>query len=117
MTERIPVVVNLNDDAARVTWTGVAFGDTCTPAKGLSEYADRSVQLAGTFGGATLAVRGSNDESNYETLTDPLGVAISRTSAGLKQIVEFTHTVKPELTGGDGTTSITVTVVAKRLRR
>lgn len=112
-----PTVTSLNDDAVRVSWGPLVQGDTCDAFSGLSEYADRSVQIKGTFGGATLAVKGSNDGSNFETLTDPLGSAISRTTDGLKQITEYTHLVNPVLTGGDGNTSITVTLVAKRQRR
>jgi len=75
MAVRKPVVVHLNDDAVRVTWSGIALGDTCDPYEGMSEYGDRSVQFTGTFA-ATIALHGSNDGANFETLTDPLGVAI-----------------------------------------
>lgn len=117
MATRKPVVVALNDDAVRVTWSGIALSDACDAYAGLSEFADRSVQIEGDFGGAALALKGSNDGSNYQTLTDPLGSAISRTTAGLKQITEFTHAVNPVLSGGDGSTNLVVTIVAKRQRR
>jgi hypothetical protein len=116
MAVKNPTVTRLNVDAVRVQWTGIQQGDTCDPYEGLSEFGDRSVQFSGTFA-ATIALAGSNDGANFETLTDPLGVSISSTSADLKQIMEFTHSIKPVLTGGDGTTDIDVTVCAKRPRR
>jgi hypothetical protein len=73
--------------------------------------ADRSVQVTGTFGaGGTVVLEGSNDGTNYRTLTDPQGNALSFTSAGLEAIQEITRYVRPRVTAGDGTTSLTVTL-------
>lgn len=49
---------------------------------------DRSVQVAGTFGGATVAVVGSNDGTNWAPLHDESGVALTFTAAGAHAIVE-----------------------------
>lgn len=70
---------------------------------------DRSVQVGGTFGvGGAVVLEGSNDGTNYRTLTDPQGNALSFTSAGLEAISEVTRYVRGRVTAGDGTTAITV---------
>jgi hypothetical protein len=45
----------------------------------MTDYADRSVQVEGTFGSATITIEGSNDGTNWETLRDPQGVALTFT--------------------------------------
>lgn len=117
MAEIKPVVANINDDAVRVQWPNIASGDTCIEYEGFSDYSDRSVQMEGTFGGATISIVGTNDGDNYQTLTDPSATAITGNTAKLRQILEYVWKVKPAISGGDGTTSITVTIVAKRTRR
>lgn len=113
-----PVVANINDDAVKVQWRNIASGDTCEEYSGFSDYSDRSVQVeAAAFGGATITIAGSNDGDNYQTLTDPSGTAITASSAKLRQILEYVWKVKPTISGGDVTTNITVTIVAKRSRR
>lgn len=112
-----PVVLHLNDDAVQITWPDVNGADTCTPYKGISEYGDRSVQFNGVFNGATGRFEGTNDDLNYETLSDPFGVAITAVSAKLRQVLEFVHAVRPAVSGGDGATAVDVTLVARRFRR
>lgn len=79
------------------------------------QWADRCVQVAGTFGaGGTVVIEGSNDGSNYVTLNNAQGTALSLTGAGLKQIVEIPRYARARVTAGDGTTSLTVTFVLRR---
>lgn len=111
-----PTVTRLNDDAVSVQWPSITENDVCTPYEGFSEYSDRSVQVQGTFGVATITVKGTNDGANYQTLNDPFGSALSITTASLKQILEYVWKMKPETSGGTGS-SVTVTIVAKRIRR
>lgn len=104
-------------DAVKITWTGIGDADTCKPVS-RPDLADRSVQVEGTFGGATIVLQGSNDatsnsDGNYRTLNDPAAAAISLTSAGIKQVTEATDWIKPATSGGTGS-SITVTVLARR---
>jgi len=109
---------NSNQDFTKITWIGIANGDTPEPFGGLSEYADRSVQVGGSnLDGATVTIQGSNDQANFHTLNDPLGNVMSFTAAGLKQILEYSDHVKPVTTGGGGSQSIDITLVAKRTRR
>jgi hypothetical protein len=90
----------------------MANSDTSVPVE-LTDYADRSVQVTGTFGGATITLEGSNDGTNYVTLRDPQGVALSFTAAGLKQVMETTLYVRASITGGAGST-LTVTLCMRK---
>lgn len=49
---------------------------------------DRSIIVSGTFGGATVAVVGSNDGVNWAPLHDESGVALTFTALGAHSIVE-----------------------------
>lgn len=105
---------------AHVVWTPLANSDTGSPAP-FQPGADRSVQVRGTFGaGGTVIIQGSNDllaaGATWATLTDPQGNALSFTAAGLEQVSEFTRWIRPNVTGGDGTTALTVTMLAGRSR-
>lgn len=111
-------VIPINDDAVRVTWT-LAAGEAGDAYAGFSEYSDRSVQYGGSFFGATITMKGSNDGSTFDTLNDPFGVALTATAAKLRAILEYCDRIQPVVSGGDsgGTTSVTITIVAKRQRR
>jgi hypothetical protein len=99
----------------KVTWANVTENDTFvawTKDGGCASLTDKSIQFAGTFGGATLTVEGSNDETNFVGLNDPQGSAISATSAAIEQILENTAVIRPSISGGSSS-SVTVTIVAR----
>lgn len=96
-----------------ITWT-LASGDTATPVS-FAEYTDRAVQITGDDGGGTVTMAGSLDGSNYVTLTDPQGNALSFTTTAIEQIAEATIWIMPVLTGGSGG-SINVILFGKRGR-
>ena len=81
-----------------------------------SEWADRSVQVTGTFGsGGTLKFQGSNDSGQtWADLTDPQGNAISFTSAGLETVTEITELARPYVSAGDGSTDLDVFILCRR---
>ena len=76
--------------------------DTDPPWIEMTEWADKSVQLVGTFNGGTVVIEGSNDGVTPITLTDPQGNAISKTSGFIEQILEVTRFVRPRVTAGTG---------------
>lgn len=97
-----------------VTWAALLNGDDGSPAE-LSAYADRTIQLDGTFGaGGSITVQGSNDNSNWFALTDPQGVAITKTAAALKTITEVPRYIRPIVTAGDGTTTLNTRLIVRR---
>lgn len=110
-----PTIVPVSDPGVTrvylATWASIGDADTCT-AVPMSGASDRSVQITGTFGGATIVVQGSNDGTNYAPLTDPQGNAISKTSAAIEQISEISRFVKPTTSGGTSS-AITVSLLLK----
>jgi len=103
-----------NHDFMLITWAGLANGDTGQPFI-LSQYADRSAQIEGTFGaGGTVVVQGTNDLTNWRTLNDPFDNPISITLAKIEAISELVGQIRPNVTGGDETTSITVTMLVRK---
>lgn len=93
------------------TWTTVIAADTASAVEAEAWAADRSVQIEGTWDSATLLLKGSNDGTNFQTLTDPQGNILSFTlSNRLEQITEITRYIKPVISGGGGSQSLTIKV-------
>lgn len=92
-------VPSLYGKASLVTWPAMNTPDTGTPIQGVG-LSDRCFQVTGTFGGSTVVLQGSNDGTNWVTLTDPAGIAISFTSTGLKQVLQITRYMRPSVSGG-----------------
>ena len=81
----------------------------------LPAWADCSIQFVGTFGaGGNVVIEGSNDGINYGTLNDPYGVSLNMTNNTPRQITERCQFLRPRVTGGDGTTSLTVLGLFRR---
>jgi hypothetical protein len=105
---------SLGQKCWQVTWGPMANGDVGAPVD-LVEYTDRSVQVEGTFGtGGNAEIQGSNDLSNFRPLRDPSSTLLDLTAAGIHGILEFTGQIRPKITAGDDTTSLTVTLVLRR---
>lgn len=109
---------------AKVTWAGLANGDIGVDRDGTSgkghrsaEYADRSIQVKGTFGtGGTLTIQGSNDGgTTWATLKDAFGTALAVTAAGIYQVTELAEMIRPNVTAGDGNTSLTCILFMRKL--
>ena len=97
-----------------ITWTNMANGDVGQAFVG-GGAADRSVQIRGTWGtGGSTTLKGSNDGTNYLALTDPQGNAITKTADALEAVMELAAYTRPEVTAGDGTTAITVSLFVKK---
>lgn len=103
----------LNDGSVLVIDYTLAQAETGAQAEE-PEHSDMSVQVGGTFGGGTVVLEGSNDGTTFHILTDPLGNNASFTSADLMQIIETCRYVRPRVTGGNGTTAITVHLLMGR---
>jgi len=101
-------------DAWLATWPAMGNADTGT-AVAMSDASDRSVQIEGTFGSATVVIQGSNDGTNWQPLTDPQGNAISKTASSLEAISELTRLIRPVTSGGTGT-NVNVNIYMKGQR-
>ena len=88
-------------DIKRVDWTGIITGDTIVsfgvPAQtGVAG----SVQIDGTFGGATVTLQVSNDNTTFFDLKDLGNTAISATSAGYFEFTTAGIYLRPSVTSG-----------------
>lgn len=104
---------SLHHTCVVASWEAMANGDDGQPIE-LANFADRSVQVTGTFGlGGMVVIEGSLDGSNYATLTDPQGNALAFAAAKIEAISEVVRWIRPRVTSGDGTTALTVTMLLK----
>ncbi len=111
---------SVGDDVQVVTWSGLlqSSTDDGTPFKSPG-WSDRSVQVLGTLGtGGSVRMEGSNvatpGASDWATLTDPQGNALDIASLKIEQISELTLWIRPRITAGDGTTNLSVILLARR---
>lgn len=119
MADIAPVVmpiVAFGDKAHVVTWALLTSTNAAGTPVEMPGSSDRSVQIDGTFDSATVVLQGSNDGTNWFTLTDPQGNAISKTSAALEMISELTRYIRPSTSGGSGSQSVNVRVLMKKVR-
>lgn len=119
MAERVSTRIDLKTGmpACIIGWTGLLNGDTGAAVE-LVDYADKTVTITGTFGtGGTLVLQGSNDGTNWFSLTDPQANAISKTAAAMEAVLEAPRYIRPNVTAGDGSTSLTVQMCCRRSAR
>lgn len=115
VAKQIPA--SLQHTCVIATWASMANGDDGEPIE-LANFADRSVQVTGTFGaGGSVRIEGSNDGVNYAPLTDPQGNNLDILSAKIEAISEVVRYIRPRVTAGDGTTAITVCMLLKGAAR
>lgn len=116
MANITPTFLPVLDDGSYVViqWANMALNDIGL-ACGFVQYADRSVQLTGTLGAAgNMRWEGSNDSANYAVLTDPQGNNLDYTTLKTEAVTELAVLARPRITAGDGTTLLTVTMLARR---
>lgn len=120
MAVRTPVVSNVLQDAGAVIsvlYTGLLNGDSGSviDSANWGNHSDRSIEVFGTFGaGGTLVWEGCNDGATFQTLDDPSSTPLSFTAAKTKEVLEISQQQRPRVTGGDGTTNLTVAVIMRR---
>jgi Flp pilus assembly protein TadG len=101
-------------DTILYTWTPLLNGDTGQGVPSAT-YADRTMSVTGTFGtGGSVQMEGSNDGATWSLVTDLSGATIVKVAAGVSVIAENPLFMRPHVTAGDGSTSLTVTMVGKR---
>lgn len=102
------VITHQNPDSGdeRIFTVTAAGGDT-SGAIGFGAWADASVQFAGTFGTSTVAIEGSNDGTNWATLNDAQGNALSGVNtAKIEQILESVRYKRVVVAAGTGNVSV-----------
>jgi hypothetical protein len=99
-----------------VTWSGLLNGDSGSAVK-FAEWADRTIHVKGTFGvGGNVIIEGSNDGVTFATLNDATGTAMGTiTAESVKQMSEAPLYIRPRVSAGDGSTSLSVILLARRI--
>lgn len=104
-----------NDKYWLYTWTGLGNSDTGKPVA-RSKFSDKTASIDGTFStGGEVTMEGSHDGSTWFTLTDTQGNVAVVTTAGSVLLAENPKFVRPNVTGGDGSTSLNVRIGAGAL--
>lgn len=119
MATRPATVTRIDSNTVKFFWeTLTTTNNDGTPIpSNFADYADRTMQVTGTLGvGGNLRIEGSLDGTNYAALNDPFGTALNVTAAGIKGVTENTLLTRPNVTAGDGTTDLDVTIICRRNR-
>ena len=98
------------------SWSGLLNGDTGSPISVINSSALMAQLTSGTLGvGGTCIWQGSLDAgSTWFTLSDQSGVAISMTALiATKMILERPILIRPNVTVGDGTTSLVAALYSR----
>lgn len=96
------------------TWEGFTTSGDVGEAIEHVSCRDRCVAFTGTWGsGGTMLLQGSNDNSNWFTLKDTLGNAISKIADGMSQVLEMPRYVRPKLSAGTGSIDINVILIER----
>ena len=96
------------------TWSLTTANPDGAPISAV-EWADRTWQVTGTFGGATLQPQGSNDGVNWFPLSNAAGgAAVSLTVASGVATIELPRYVRPNLTTVGVGAVLTATLCARR---
>jgi hypothetical protein len=102
----------LEEGVVLAKWGPLANGENGNPAQ-LRKWPTKTVQVFGTLGvGGSISIQGSNDGTNWVTLRDSLGVALTFTALGLRDILENCVHFRAIVTAGDGTTALSAWIVA-----
>lgn len=107
--------------ALLVVWTGLTGTDTGKPYV-CPHRAEKSVQVKGTFDSASVAIQGTNDQCydsagtalspTWGALSDIEGATIAITSGNVPlQLQENTLGVRPSLSAGGASSSLTVSML------
>lgn len=90
-------------------------GDTALPLI-CPRYSDKSIYMFGTWGGASIAMKGGNDPDlvDFDDVYDFEGTNIAQTvDRKAWVLLPNVYAIKPVITGGDGTTVVRVAVVGR----
>lgn len=98
-----PVFSNAVPNVPRVIWEALATGDTVNEFTSRQQYGlAASVQISGTFGGATVTLTHSNDGVNWFTAKDMFNTEISVTANAIHEITLSSVYLRPVIVGGTG---------------
>lgn len=76
---------------------------------------DRTIQFAGTWGGATAVLEGSNDGVNWGVLHDPTGAELSFSANGIAVVLENPLYLRPRLSTPGAGASVSVNLLSRSI--
>lgn len=96
----------------RYVWENLENGDTAEIVSSPQQLPlAGSIQVTGTFGGATASVEASHDGDNWFPLVGLTSAEIGLEEPGLVEFSSSALYFRPKLTGGGGSTDIVVSMV------
>ncbi len=106
--------------AVKVLWETLTETDSKGIGAQVLDFPDKTVHITGNFGGAAIAIEGSNNSTNgidgdWKILTDPQGTTLSKTQESVESIREDPLWIRPNVTGG-AAVDVDVTIIASRPR-
>jgi hypothetical protein len=98
-----PTFNNSVTGVPRVIWEALATGDTVEAFTMLQQYGlAASVQISGTFGGATVSLEHSNDGVTWFTAEDLFENTVSATANAIYEVSLSSVYFRAAITGGAG---------------
>lgn len=115
-------IKEFGEECKIVTWSLLTTTNNYGSAVRLPGWADRSVQLTGTLSAAgAVTMYGSNvfspnaaNDDDWAILNDAQGDPIVLNSLRIEAIIEVPLWVRPKITAGDGSTSLTVRMLLRK---
>lgn len=114
-TPTITYNVNGLQRVTRVVWAGLTQASADVGAAACVPGADYTFQVTGTPGtGGAVPIEGSNDGTSWGPLHDAAGDALVLGDDEVGTPIEAPLCVRPGTTAGDGTTNLTLTLIARQ---
>lgn len=107
-----PEIIKGDKKYQTVTWANILVTDV-GPSVAVSDFPDKTVQIIGVLGVGAIALQGSMDNVNFVDLTFDGNNPIQ--AIGMFYVWENPKFIRPVLTGGDGTTDLTIVLGMSRL--
>lgn len=106
-----------NDEAViLINWANLAASGDIGDTQSFAAYGDKTFTVSGSFTGApTILIEGSNDGTNWFTLANRQGLAMSFTAAGMNTSQDRPVYIRPRLSAGSGGALVLVSVAVHRI--
>ena len=104
----------LDGSVKKIVWSTLIQGSEDGSKFSFVEWSGLTVQVSGTWDGATCTMQGSNDAATWFTLTDSNGVALSGIADYGSDIEESYLYVRPLVSSAGGSTDLDVTLIGHR---
>lgn len=96
-----PVVKRTAKGTPYVIWEGIVTGDTLVALELVDGWGTAgSVQISGTFGGATVKLQHGNDNSTFLDAKDVSGATVSATANAIFEISLSSAYFRPAIASG-----------------